>query len=290
MIMKKLTTGKIILILLLLIVSNCISAQDTIFTKTGDTLLCKINKMEKSSIFYTQTKGNEAKNMFLSMNNVLRYHSTGAIEYNTKKGDYPKFRLAFDGGYSRRTKKIDKDTPEEFVDYYKELMNGINLGCKLNYFASRQFGFGVKYSHFRSQNAMFYYSTASYYGSSYSYESIINEDINIDFLGATFDFRTLHNKNRNSFTTYMGAGYLMFLDRVLSAGIKAKSKTIGLTLGVNYDIKIFENVAVGVDFSYIMGSISKWVLSDGVKSENSDLSKKNNLNHLNLTVGIQLIK
>lgn len=287
MIIKKPTSRKFILILLLLITSNCISAQDTIFTKTGDTLLCKIEKIEKSSIFYTQINGNETKSMFLTINNILRYHSTGAIEYNTKKYDYPKFRLAFDGGYSRRTKKNDPDTPEELVNYCKELMNGVNLGCKLTCFGSRQFGFGVKYSHFRSQNAMVYYTTSNYGN---IYENLINEDINIDFLGGTIDFRTLHNKNRNSFTTYMGAGYLLFLDRVLSVGVNAKSKTIGLTIGVNYDVKIFENIAVGVDFSYIMGSISKWEISDGVKSEKYDLTKKNNLNHLNLTVGLRLIK
>lgn len=233
--MKKPTSEKIILILLLLIASNCISAQDTNFTK---------------------------------------------------KCDYPKFRLAFDGGYSRRTKKIAQNSSGEYVDYNKKLMNGVNLGCKLNYFASRQFGFGVKYSHFRSQEAMLFVSTVN----GNTYESLITDDINLDFLGATFDFRTQHNKNRNSFTTYMGAGYLFFLNRMLSEGIIAKSKTIGLTFGVNYDVKIFENIAVGVDFSYIMGSISKFELSDGVKSDKIDSGIKINMNHLNLTVGIRLIK
>ena len=263
-----------------------LSAQDTIFTKTGDTICCTITKIDPSNIYFNTTNLNETKSMMLSLKNVADYRSVNPIEFNIQKYKYPKIRLSFDGGLSYQTKKLEEDTPQELKGFYNRLKSGYQYGIGIQYFASKNLGFGLKYSHFRSKKAMNYF--INNYGIWNEY--IQNEDVNIDFIGPTFNFRGMHNKNRNSFIVHVGVGYLHYLDRVLSYGINATGHTYGLEFGVNYDLKVAENLAIGVDVSYIMGTLSKWKLSDGVYSETSDLQHNNNLHHLDISIGLRLIK
>lgn len=224
--------------------------------------------------------------MLLTLKNVADYHSVNPIEYNLQKYKYPKIRLSFDGGLGFRTKKNADDTPQEFKGFYTKLKSGYQYGFGAQYFVSKNLGLGLKYSHFRSKKAMNYF--VEHYGNWQEY--IQNEDVNIDFVGPTFSFRGLHNKNRNSYMMYMGAGYLHYLDRVLSYGITASGNTYGLAIGLDYDIKIAENLAIGLDVSYIMGTLSKWKLSDGIYSQTSDLQHNDNLHHLDISIGLRLIK
>lgn len=264
-----------------------ISAQDTIFTKKGDTICCKITKIDQSNIYFNILCFNSDKSMLLSLNNVANYNTSNPIEYNVPKNKYQKIRLSFDGGLGFRTKKIDEDSPQLIKDFYTKLKSGYQYGFWAQYFLSKNLGIGLKYNHFQSQNAIHYYVQ---YNSWQQAEYVQNEEINIDFIGPSFGIRGMHNKNRNSFMTYMGIGYLHFLDRVLSSGINATASTYGLAVGINYDIKIAENLAIGLDVSYIMGTLSKIKISDGINTETSTLEHNDNLHHLDISIGLRLIK
>lgn len=261
-------------------------AQDTIFTKGGDTICCEITKIDESNIYFNVTELNKNRSMLLSLKGMIDYRSKKPIEIDNKKNKYPNFRCAFEGGLSYRTKKIKDDVPQEFKDFYSKLNSGYQYGIGVQYFAAKNLGFGLKYSHFRSKNAMKYY--IEYYGKWDQY--IQNEDINIDFIGPTINIRSMHNKNRNSFTGYASLGYLHYIDQVLSHGITATGSTFGLAFGFNYDIKVAENLAIGLDISYILGTLTKCKISDGISSETIELDNNNNLHHLNFSIGLRLIK
>jgi len=261
-------------------------AQDTIFTKKGDTICCKITNINRLTIHFRANIDHQTKDSTLSMREVSEYSCKHPLEDNKPKYKYPKLRIAFNMGKSYRTKELQEDMPDELIDYYNTLYTGDHFGGDLQYFIIQNFGFGLKYSHFGSSSQVKVPYTDDW-GNLAFYN--LQEDIDIDFIGPTLNIRNLHNKNRNSLMGYLGVGYLHFTDQVLSHGIDATGKTLGLATGLAYDFKIFKYAAIGIDISYILGTLTKYDLSYGNYLWESDLSENNDLHHMNISVGLRLI-
>ncbi len=266
-----------------------LSAQDTIVITIGDTIPCKITKIDPTKIYFKMTIENEYKEMLLPIEYVANYNTKRPIEFKRTPVKKPIFRLFFDGGFSQRQANNMKgeSLPLGYKEYYKDLNSGSQFSMGLQYFALQNIGMGFKFSQFRSKSA----ASLSYWDQNGDMKSYVqSEDINIDFIGPTINFRLMHNKNRNSLIGHVGFGYLYYLDRVLTYGINATGSTLGLAFGADYDFRIAENLAIGLGVSYIYGTLSKIELTDGLNTEKEELDNLLKLHHLDISIGLRLIR
>ncbi len=277
--------------------SISIHAQDLIVTSEGDSLNCKITKIRADNMYFTFKHKDEIRSTLLPLGQV-RFHQYNYYQVSEVPADkvlgneiYPHFRAAITGGWSYRVAKLAKNIPSDFEQYIKDLKSGYQYGLDLSYYFSEQLGFGFKYCNYRSKNEIDNVNVTLPDGS--SQYGKMSDDISINFIGPFFSTRLLNADKKNSLLMNLGIGYMGYKDKaVLISDFLIKSNTLGLCWDIGYDIGLSENFAIGFQFSYMIGTLTQYKLSDGVNTQTVKLEKGNfeSLSRIDFSVGLRFNK
>ena len=288
------TIYKTIALLFTIFFSYTIHAQDLIVTKENDSLNCKITKIKTDNIYFTFMHKDEIRSTLLPMNQV-KFHQYNYFKTSVVPADkvidtqkYNHFRIAVNGGWSYRLAKIAGNNEPEIQQYQKELKSGYNFGADLTYFISETFGVGFKYSNFKSTNSMDdIYLT---FPNGYTEYGKMSDNISINFIGPFFSTRFMNANKKNAFLLNFGIGYMGYNNEaVLISNYSFKGSTLGISWDAGYDIGLTENLSLGVQFSFLQGTLMEYELSNGVITETIKLDNDNyeSLSRIDLSLGLR---
>lgn len=295
--MENIKMKYIFVIVAITFISVSLQAQDLIITNEGDSLNCKITKIKTDNIYFTFKHKEEIRSTLLPISQV-NYYQYNFFQISEVPSDkvggneiYPHFRAGFNGGWSYRVAKLAESIPSDFEQYMKDLKSGYHYGLDLLYYFSEQLGFGFKYNVYRSKNNIDNVYVSRPDGSTQFGK--MSDDISINFIGPFFSTRLLNANKENSFLFNLGIGYMGYMDKtVLITDYTIKGNTLGLCWDIGYDIGISKSMAIGFQLSYLIGTLTKYELNDGINTETIKLEKDNyeNLSRIDLSIGLRFSK
>jgi hypothetical protein len=284
---------KLFFIALFILITGLVYSQDLIITNQGDSIDCKITKVSDGIVYFNYKQNDEIRNTLLP-NSEIKFRQLNYYQMNdsTKEASefhrgYQKFRVALNGGYSYRTAKLAEGVQTDFMDYTKELKSGYHLGADFTYFYNESFGFGFKYCLFNSSNSMDNVYLEDNNGN--RLYGKMSDNIKISYFGPSFSTRQYSFKNSNVFYMSGSLGYFGYVnDAVFVDDFKISGKTLGLSLGVGYDVKLSEDLSLGFQFSILRGLMTKYDLTDGGYTEEIQLEQGSyeSLNRIDFSVGL----
>jgi hypothetical protein len=197
-------------------------------------------------------------------------------------------QIAFNGGYAFRTARFSNDISSDYKAYLKKLMQGFDYGASIRFNIKNGITLGLHYDQFSSSNSAYVYT---YDDEGNYYEGPISNVHSITFIGVSLGALTANSQNgRHMLNVEALAGYLGYKDGVEEFGYKytLSGKTMGLGLGLGYDFRITQHVAIGAEASYYIGALSKVTYDDGTHTEVIDLgNSKEGLQRFNIKAGIR---
>jgi hypothetical protein len=280
--------------ILSMLFSLSLYAQDLIVTHEDDSLNCKITGIKKNNIYFTFLYKEEIRNTLMPVNQVKKYqynyYQTPEIIINKVIKDkvFPRFRVAVDGGWGYRTGRLSNNIPADFRAYANKLKSGFHYALDVSYFFTEHMGVGLKYDALLSRNKMngvFYVDNPSRHG-------VMSDNIAIRFIGPIFYTRLLNRSKKNCLLAHCGIGYLAYRDNVvlLSDDYILKGNTVGVSVGVGYDIGITKNFALGFQLSLLTGTVTKYTISGKTSGRTTQPEEGENLSHINLSIGLRFNK
>jgi hypothetical protein len=285
---------KLFVILALILIAGSLFSQDLIVTNEGDSINCKITKVNLDNIYFTFMHKMEVRNTLLPKSGIkthkFDFYQSSEVPKDRVAGiqNYKKFRLALNGGYSYQTAKVAESVPSDFKDYINELKSGYHLGVDATYFFSETLGFGLKYSRFLTSNSINNIYVTDEEG--FTRTGKMSDDLTISFFGPTFSSRLLNHDKTNAFLMSVAIGYLSYSnDKVIIDNFKMTSNTMGLSIDMGYDIGLSENLSLGVQISYLMATLTQFELDDGHTKQTIELEEGEyeGLNRIDLSVGLR---
>jgi hypothetical protein len=199
-----------------------------------------------------------------------------------------KFRFALNGGYSYRLGKISDQLTGDARNYMKKLKSGFNVGADAMYYFNPKMGVGVKYNRFQASHS----DVIPVRTSTGQMRTNVMDNIAINFFAATFGTRVFNAAGTNAFHANIALGYLGFRDNgwlnvdklILTGG------TLGIGWDIGYDIRLTSKLSAGAQLSLISGKLNSFMKEDSNSREKVTLTddQKENLSHLNLSLGLRL--
>jgi hypothetical protein len=273
-------------------------SQDLIVTNEGDSLNCKITKIEPDNIHFTHNHNGELRETFLPVSSVKVYQQDyfdkpDIPPAKTKsRGNYPRVRLAAQGGWSYQIAKSPEGMPSWLEEYVKDLKSGYNLGADFSYFINEGIGLGFKYNYYKSNNHMDdvyieYDDGTMDYG-------IMEDNIAINFYGPGFYTRSLSANHNSALIAAISLGYLSYKNEavLINESFTMEGSSFGMVLDLGYDIGISDDMAIGLQLSFTLGTLSKLEVDYGSHTETIELDPDNyeNLSRIDLSIGLRFNK
>jgi len=286
---------KEIIILFLLALTVNVFSQDLILTNDGDSIDCRITKETKEYIYFTFKHKDGVRKTLIANSDVI-YHQTDYFQRSEvtdeelkTKVSYQHFRIALNGGYSYRTAKLADNIPNNFRDYTKELKSGYHLAGDITYYFSEPLGVGVKVNNFNSSNR----AEVSISESTGYVSGEISDNINILFVGPSFNTRLFDRNKRNAFLMSLAIGYLDYSNEArMITPMKIKGSTVGMVFDLGYDICLSDNYSLGFQISLLSGTLTKYELSEGMSITTIKLEEEEyeSLGRIDFSIGIRFHK
>jgi len=284
-----------ILVLFLLTFLVNIFSQDLIITDKDDSLNCRITKVIEENIYFSFNYIDRIRNTMMPLDRVKIYKygyfnndKTSVREIAGYHG-YKKIRTAVNFGWSYRTAPVEEGLQSLIERYFKELKKGYHISSDLNYFFTEYFGFGLKYSFYKSSNELSNVQVTFEGGSQKTGK--IRDDITIHFIGPSFNMRLLPGDGRNTLHSGFSAGYVRYINnsQVIDKYI-VKGETLGFSWDVGCDLGLSANVYLGLMFSYTLGVLKEYEVDDGTYRVIYELDTEDydNLSRIDLSVGLRI--
>ncbi len=284
----------LLLFILICAFNNQSFAQDLIVTNDGDSIHCKITKIKGGNIYFAFRYENENRKTLLPKSKVSDYtknfFKTSEVESAKEKAneDFRRFRFAVNSGFSYQTAKINEDIPDDFKSYIKNLKSGFHIGGKLSYFFNEVYGFGLKYTLFKTSNSIdnIYLEDTNgirTYGQ-------MSDNILINFIGPVFSTRIFNRSNRNAFIADISVGYAHYQNnKILIDKFQITGGTIALGIDLGYDVSLSHQLKLGFQVGLLSGSLSKYHLNNGRRVQLIKLEKGEyeSLNRLDFSLGLR---
>lgn len=275
------------------------NSQDLVVTPKGDSINCNITKVKHNNIYFTFKYDDEYRSTLLPISSVKAYSydffSENHIPANMiiGKGDYARFRIAVNTGYSYQLANISDNTPNLLVDYMKNLRRGYHFGGDLTFFTSETIGFGVKASHFSTWNSINDIAFDLEDGLGTTVNGKISDDITVTFIAPSFTTRLYNGDKNNSFYSSFAIGYLLYKNEATYYdSFIMKGNSIGFGLDIGYDIGLSEKFSLGFQISLLAGTLTEVELNYGNRIETLALEEDEyeSLGRIDLSIGLRFHK
>lgn len=271
------TSKALVLFFPIFLVCNLVSAQDLIVTKSNDSIPCKITKVKKDNIYFVFRNNGEYQSTLIPLKDVESYkydfYSENRIPKESLPGydPYTGFRFALSGGYSYDPGRLNSAIDPSLEGFYDNLKSGYHLETSVIYFVDRTFGFGVKYSLFKTSNSLDNVNFIDSIGNVVT--GTLASDISVSFIGGVFATRFMGKKAKNAFFINLGLGYLSYKDnQILVDPFEFTGSAFGSVLEIGYDFAVSEDLAIGIQIGATAGRIRKLDVKSESVSETVELS------------------
>ena len=190
-------------------------AQDLIVTQDKDSIICKIQRLDESNIYYAIRQGSLFQNKMLALKDVKDYRYDFYKNWEGEKTlippskkVFPKLRLGLDAGFAFRMWKEEDSGIEEVNDYFQALRSGWYLRADAQYFLSGRSGIGINFAQFSSNNSITLYAEDQ---NGDIVELRMSDKIKVTYLGPTYTLRLFTNtRDYSAFLISLGGGYLAY--------------------------------------------------------------------------------
>lgn len=215
--------------------------------------------------------------------------STLANKKRPSRGDFPRFRLALQGGWSYRLAKVADNIPADLKQYYKNLKPGFNLGADAGFFFTEEIGVGLKYAYFRAGNELSGVTVTFEDGQAAT--GVMKNQNHIHYIAPSFYYKFATAGDKLNFLAGASIGYLRYIDNgiLVRSSYNLTGGTVGLGFEFGADYMITEHFGVGANIGLIGGSLSKVKVDDGTVQREVELEEENreNLSRLDVSAGVR---
>jgi hypothetical protein len=196
---------------------------------------------------------------------------------------FPRFRVAVNGGWGYRIAKLSNNVPANLTAYANKLKSGFHYNVDMSYFFTAHIGVGFQYHASFSRNKM-----NNVYIDNPSRSGTMSDNIAIRFIGPTFHTRLLNSNRKNCLQAHCGIGYLAYRNNavLISDNYILKGNTVGVSMGIGYDVGISKYFALGFQLSLVSGTVTQHTISSKTNGTMS-LREDENLSHINLSIGLR---
>lgn len=293
--MKKAT-----LFLLFLFSIGTIFSQDLIITNEGDSINCRITKVESENIYFTSMSNNEIKNTLLNKNQIKKFTfnhfdksaitKQNSIKLNSNSLKYSNFDIYFCGGYSYITAPIGSDVPSNLTSHLEELKSGSHLGGGIGIYFSENMGIGFRINQFKSSNRIEDYTLKFNDGT--IGRGPLEDNIKTTLFAGSLNTRFYDKSKKNSFILNLSIGQIKYKNEasLFNVPVNIDAKTIGLLTDIGGDIYLNKNVSLLLQISYMVGALSEYKMEMGGYTQTIKYDEKNkeSMNRFDLSVGLKI--
>lgn len=285
------------LIIVIISYYSMVYAQDLIVTQQGDSINCRITKIESEFIHFTYNHSGEIRNTLLRDTQVLHleygYFEESEVppEETSLSKRTDRFRLAAHGGFSYMMARVADNVPSDFKDYIRQLKTGYHFGADATYFVSESYGLGLKYCLFKSKNSIDNIYAVGPNGQ--TRYGKMSDDLSISFFGPSLVNRSSNNDKSRTFIAGFAIGYMGYLDKkVIIDSYTLTGATMGLSFEGGYDIKLKGNSGIGFQISYISGLLSEFIIDNGITKETMKFPKGEfeSLHRIDFSIGYRFVR
>lgn len=285
---------KILLITVLTICYAWVNAQDLILTSKGDSINCKITKVEPQNLYFTFNKNNQILNTLINTTEVKEYkfnfYKTTLLPvnkvYNNQK--YSHWRYGFNIAYGYQTAKSAANVPQFLIDYSDGLRSGFSFGADITYFLKETYGIGLKYNRFNTSNSLNNITLTPKNGDPTKYGNMA-DDIGINFIAPYFSVRALSANAKNALIMNLALGYIGYQNNaILVDKYTITSSSFGAMLDFGYDVGLSKTTALNFQLSYLASTLSYQDVNDGIKTVRQTFDKNTYIGLGRVEVGVGL--
>jgi hypothetical protein len=276
-----------------------LQAQDLIVTTAGDSINCNITKVTKNYVYATFKQ----KHTAIPINLVATQQKAYFLEQipeterpvtDTYNSNFPRFRVALDGGGQLRLAKVADVGDDAWQEHLKKLKRGLHYDLQVAYFFTETVGVEAMFSQQLFWNTIGRGTLADENGVPYG-TGTCKESVRINYFGANYVTRIFGAKKKNSWLIALGLGYMGYNDRVLFdkvEGLKNTAGTLGVNMSVGYDLEPSETIGLGFKLSIMSGSFRDYKQTrDGVTTnETTPENTFEGLGTVKLSIGLRFIK
>lgn len=253
-----------------------VNAQDLIVTSNGDSLNCKIDTATSGYLYFTISDGVLPFTQ-LPLDHV-KLCSRGYYAKNITSGMLARmegrktFWLSFNLGFSYRYGEIDPQLSYQMERYVRGLKSGAVLGIKAIYFFGYSSGIGLNYSRFSTSNSMVNAPLYNSLGGRVSGD--VSDNISISYLGPSYAVRLISPDMEHSLTACFGIGYMKYKDvGDYLTEIIITGESLGMLMDFGYNYNISENLAIGIQASFLLGVLTKCEMEYGGRTRSVSLEE-----------------
>lgn len=198
------------------------------------------------------------------------------------------WHFAAQGGVVYRLGRIANNLTPIEKQHVKNMRWGFSYGADVSYFVHENFGVGIKFHNFHSEDSM-PISTVDPSGAILN--GVEEDKMDIYFIGPIATFRLPSRNRANAFFARMGIGFEGYYDygRVMDITGTIKGRTAGILYEAGYDFGISKHLSVGANITYLIGFLTGLDVNTNQQSGHIDLDKNNmeNISHIGLNIGLR---
>lgn len=290
---------KYYLLVIAIILSNFLIAQDYIVINGDDTVYCKIESVGAQKIFFSIPTDSVPYNSSLLLSQVNSYYFNHSFEQQdtvvtVKKSkkerekivreSAPLFRFSASYGLGYFEYQNTKENA-----YTKELKSGYNATFEAHYFPEGfNYGLGIKASNFTSKHQADNMSITDGNGNTLIGE--LSDDITMNYLAGSFVLRCLQKDFTSGVYVDFSFGKTFYTNNNITLIEKFKTKANGYAFNVaaGYDCKLWRNLAIGLNVAYNRTYINEIEINGETFKVDEDF-KENQISRYHLVLGIRYL-
>ncbi|TAH00912.1 MAG: hypothetical protein EAZ15_08080 [Sphingobacteriales bacterium] len=272
-----------------------VKAQDLILTNTGDSINCKITKVEPENVYFTFNRDNQIRSTLINTTQLKEYkfnfYKSTLLPANKvfNNKEYSHWRYGFNIAYGYQTAKSGAYKNSIEKDYYNGLRSGFSFGADVTYFIQEAYGIGFKYNRFLTSNTLNNATLIPNNGGP-SFIGNLSNDININFIAPCFSIRGIPKNEKNALIMNVALGYVGYRNNEISdKKYEATSSSFGAMLDFGYDVGLSKSTALNFQLSYLASTLSYMDVYDGTKTERRTFDKNSliGLGRIDVCVGLK---
>ncbi|MEO9802889.1 MAG: hypothetical protein ABJF04_06560 [Reichenbachiella sp.] len=202
-----------------------------------------------------------------------------------------KWYFGAQGGISYRVGANPEGLSAVAEDYLDKLRLGLQIGAEAAYFPkARMFGYGIKYSYFRSSNSGEFYITDDQGNSRLAN---ISDQIEMHFGGPAFFVRFTSKKNLNAIILSGSLGVMTYKQKShYFEDFTLSGVTAGICVTGGYDIATSDQSAISIQLAILSGFLDEIKEKRGSQTRTITLAEDEyeSLARIELSVGFRFMK
>jgi len=300
----------LVIVCVLFFCANISVAQDRLITTMGDTVFCKIVRVDGQYLVFTMDNEprTERKIAFALVDGYDRNFVKQPVqEAQTQAAPKPQstfatkpsrsisgrnkkrgFMLGIAVGYSHRLAKVPDGLPAELEKYIRKLKSSFALKLDAAYFFGRFFGLGANYSMAytgnRLSNVIMQDQTGQLrYGD-------IADRISMHFVGLHLTSRFGPKSGNGYFLPGVTVGYTAYQNKAtVIDDFTLTSGTFSLSINLAADFRIGTKTYLGMGVDYITGILNYYKYKDATSSGTITMrgDARDNLSRLEFSMGLR---